>query len=641
MTDADDQWLDRLLDHLGVGACVIDHVAQRIVHANDACARLVGASSAASLVGQDVLALYTDPKERAEIATRLMANDEFRATGKARIHVRRIRQDTRELVDLTMRIAGRFDDAGRLTHLDCVLDDASDPRLTERAFRLSEERFRVLFDTNSAAMALADLGGRLTRVNQAFCRLTGRTEALLLGEDLLSLFAPEDRPERPAPRGARGGDSGTGFALGERRFARPDGQLTWGLVTGSWLADDGAPDGMVVVIQDITDRKRAEQDQQRIARLEALGLLAGGIAHDFNNVLAVVLASLSLVERQRDLDPLTRELVGNAAGASRRAADLARQLVTFSRGGTPSKRVGSVATVVKEAAAFCLRGSNVRVEVDIAPDLWCCEFDAGQASQVMNNLLINAVQAMPAGGVIHVDVRNVTVEAGAVSPAAPGRYVCVSVRDEGLGIEPGHLERVFDPYFTTKSKGSGLGLATAHSIVTKHGGYLLAESAPGRGSTFRMFLPATDAVDALRPDAPPAPPPRRGARVLVMDDDDDVRAVAVRLASALGLVADGVRDGARAIAAYEAAIAERRAYDVVILDLTVAGGMGGEETLARLRDIDPTVIAIVASGYSASAAMNEWRERGFKAVLEKPFDKESFKAVVHSVLAASSDETAR
>jgi PAS domain S-box-containing protein len=612
----DDGWVARALDRVGVGLFVVDHPTSRILQANDAWARMIGAGSASEAVGMSLLEVYSDPDERAEIQARLLANPKFRETGRARLQVRRVRKDTREAIDMSVSLAATFDANGAIARMECVVEEVDGARVDERAFRLSEERFRVLFDANQAGMALTDLEGHVTRANPAFCAFTGRTARELVGHDLYALM---DAPERPVPRAGS-----SGFALGERRFVRPEGGARWGLVTGSWLSDNGPPHTAVVVIQDVTDRKNMEQSLQRMAKLESLGLLAGGIAHDFNNVLAIVKASLAQASRHAELGTETRELLDDAGRAADRAADLARQLLTFAKGGTPSKRVASIAPPLRETADLCQRGSCARIDVAIDEDLARCEVDPGQINQVFQNLFVNAIQAMPDGGRVSVHARNADGPAGQSGP-----YVCVSVHDQGGGIAPENVDRIFDPYFTTKNTGNGLGLAIAHSIVARHGGLLTAENAKGRGSIFRVYLPATDKTADVAVSSPePALQPRPNTRVLVMDDEDVLRTLMIQILADSGINAEGARNGAEAIEAYRRALEADRPFDAVILDVTIRGGMGGEATFAHLREIDPGVRAIVISGYAASRVMSEWRSRGFAGAVDKPFRPDTLVAAV-------------
>ncbi|MBK6530501.1 MAG: PAS domain S-box protein [Deltaproteobacteria bacterium] len=626
-------WVERVIDRLGIGVFCVDNVQQRVTRANEAYARLFGFPSAAAASGTSVLEHYVDPKERLELATRLIASPTFRETGKARVEVRRLRIDNHEPVDLALTVAATFGNDGELLHMDCMAQGAGDRARVERAFRASEERFRTVFETNATGMALTDLDGNVVRANAAFTRFVGREGRELLGVDLFSMVYELDRPERPRPDAA----DASAFAATERRFVRPDGETVWGLVTWSWLSDEeGAPPhSAVVLVQDVTSRKRHEQEMLRIAKLESLGLLAGGIAHDFNNVLAVILASLSVVSRDVPAGSATSQLLETAEAATRRARDLARHLLTFARGGAPSRRVGSVAEIAREAAAFCTGAWPVAIDLTVSADAPLAEFDPVQISQVLHNLLINAVQAMPNGGRVQLGVERATLVPGSPVPLPPGDYVRVRVRDEGHGIAAEHVERIFDPYFSTRSSGTGLGLATVYSIVRRHGGHVGFESAPGRGATFDVYLPASRLpAPAVAPPSHPATV-RRSARVLVMDDEPALRDVVAIILRGSGLEVDLVADGAAAVASYREALAEGRRYAAVLLDLTVPGGMGGLEAIRELRAVDPEVRAIVASGYAADPVLSNAREHGFMGSVVKPFTAEELDEVVSQVLSGA------
>ncbi len=625
----EEAWLTDVLDRLDVAVFSVDHARQVVTRTNEAYARMLGFPSAAAASGVSVLSHYADPGERQEIATRLQASPEFRATGRARLAVQRRRIDTGEPVPMVLDTAATFDDAGRVARIDCVATAEPEQRV-ERAVRASEERFRTVFDTSTTAMALADLDGHLVRVNAAFARFTGRDEAALLGAELRALVHPDDDPPRLEPDGRGGGPV-------EWRFVRAGGEVASGLVTWSWLADARGerPHSAVVVVQDLTAHKRHEEEMLRIAKLESLGLLAGGIAHDFNNVLAVILASLTVIGREVAPGSTAAQLVETAEAATGRARELAAHLLTFARGGAPSLRVGSLEAVVREAAAFCAGAWPVAIDVDVAADAPRAEFDPVQMTQVLHNLLINAVQAMPGGGRIHVGVARAVLGDDAAVPLPAGAYVRVRVRDEGPGIPAEYGQRIFDPYVSTKPGGTGLGLATVHSIVRRHRGHVGFTSTPGHGATFDVYLPATELLPAVAPASPlPSSPPPGRARLLVMDDEPQVRQVLALILRGAGYAVDAVGDGADAVALYRAAIAEGRGYDAVLLDLTVPGGVGGLDAVRRLRDLDPAVRAIVASGYAADPVLSNASSHGFCGVVRKPFTAAELEGAVAAALAS-------
>jgi signal transduction histidine kinase/ActR/RegA family two-component response regulator len=378
---------------------------------------------------------------------------------------------------------------------------------------------------------------------------------------------------------------------------------------------------------EIAQRQQTEEVLLRARKLESIGVLAGGIAHDFNNFLTVVQGNIEVAKRQLTLTEPAQQFLDQAANACQRAKFLSSQLLTFAKGGAPVRRVVSIAQLVTEAVHLARTGSPVGIEVNIAEGLWSAQVDSGQIGQVLHNILINAREAMTGGGTIEVQARNVL----GLDAADP--RVRISVCDNGRGISEEVLRRIFDPYFTTKPGGNGLGLATAYAIVVKHGGHISVDSKPGVGSTFTIDLPAS--LETPLSQAPIAVAVEIGTeRLLVMDDDEALQILFKAVLGHLGYDVQTARDGAEAVALYKAAKAEGNGFDAVLLDLTVAGGMGGVEAAAMLKHFDPSARLIVSSGYSDAPVMSHFAEYGFDAVILKPWTVKEMSEVLRQVLVA-------
>jgi CheY-like chemotaxis protein len=347
-------------------------------------------------------------------------------------------------------------------------------------------------------------------------------------------------------------------------------------------------------------------------------VLAGGLAHDFNNLLTSIMGNINLARNFPSPQVKALERLNEAERAALRAQDLTQQLLTFSKGGAPVKSASSIGELVTETARFVTTGSHVRCEFNIPDDIWTCDVDAGQISRVVHNIVVNAEHAMPDGGTIRITCCNVVVGGGDSVPLASGDYVKISIADTGVGIQPEMIGRIFDPYFSTKQKGSGLGLAASYSIVKKHDGQISVHSVPGVGTTFDIYLPADRRAAA--PGRHDELQHSRGkGRVLVMDDEELVRGVAVEMIKQLGYDVDYASDGSEAVERYKAGMLGGSRYDVVIMDLSVPRGMGGKDAVEKLREIDPNVRAIVSSGYSNDPIMAEFGKYGFSGVVAKPY----------------------
>ena len=372
------------------------------------------------------------------------------------------------------------------------------------------------------------------------------------------------------------------------------------------------------LLQEVTERKRLEEELQKSQKLESIGILAGGIAHDFNNILTAILTYISLANMDASPGSKLSKRLSEAEKATLRAGDLTRQLLTFSKGGKPVMTSVVVNQLIRDSAEFVLRKSNVKSEYFIAEDLWPVEADEGQISQVINNMVINAGQAMPEGGLVEISASNMTVDEESGLPLKNGNYVNISIKDNGHGIPEEILPKIFDPYFTTKQIGSGLGLAVTYSIIKNHNGHIAVSSGAGSGTTFDIYLPASDTqclTDVSKDDEIET----GSGRILIMDDQEIIRDAAGEILKNLGYEVETCIDGAKAVELFRQAKESGCPFDAVIMDLTVPGGMGGREALLKLLEIDPDVRAIVSSGYSNDPVMSNFREYGFREVIVKPY----------------------
>ncbi len=394
--------------------------------------------------------------------------------------------------------------------------------------------------------------------------------------------------------------------------------------------------GSVVTFRDVSEKHKLEQELFKARKLESLAILAGGLAHDFNNILTAIIGNISLIKlrmQNANCPEKLMQLLIKAEQASMRAQGLTQQLLTFSKGGAPIKKAATIKELITSTVEFALRGSKIRYEIDLPDDLWPVEIDEGQISQVVNNLTINAMQAMPKGGNFYVKGENVRIGDQDIVSLAPGRYIKISFRDTGIGITPENLHRIFDPYFTTKKTGSGLGLASTYSIIKKHGGHILVESKPGQGTTFTFYLPASEKhVKRTTEENNIHAIPTVNARVLVMDDETEIRELIKDVLENMGMEVLTCADGKTAIEIYQKEMQSSTPIDLVILDLTVPGELGGKETLNELLKIDPKVKAIVSSGYSNDPIMSEYKKYGFKGVVSKPYQVNELIVTVQNVL---------
>jgi PAS domain S-box-containing protein len=505
--------------------------------------------------------------------------------------------------------------------------DITNRRRTEAALKESEERYRDLFENASDMLQSMTPDGRFLLVNKAWQDVLGYTDDDLANLNFFHILHPAQRKicrmhfEQILQDG-RAVTCQTVFMSKSGREVTVEGKVNCRFEKGRPLALRG-------VFRDITEKLRREEEQQRTQKLEAVGLLAGGIAHDFNNLLTGIIGNILLAKLKFPNEEVI-QLLQNTENASYRAQELTSQLLTFAKGGAPVKEPVSVLEIIKEVTAFSLSGSNTTWTLLADGEISPVEVDTSQFGQVIQNLVINSDQAMPDGGLITIRVADFLLDEKGGLPLPAGKYVKIHFQDQGIGIAREHLSRIFDPYFSTKKRGSGLGLATAYSVIRNHNGLLTVDSELGIGTAMTIYLPAS--ARELRQLKTVSSAPRHGmGKILVMDDDEIVRKVAVQMLFHLGYEVAEAPDGESALGLYQEALAQGRPFDGVILDLTVPGKMGGKETISRLLTVDPGVKAIVSSGYSNDPIMADYRKFGFAGVIPKPYSMEKLNETVHSL----------
>jgi PAS domain S-box-containing protein len=505
----------------------------------------------------------------------------------------------------------------------------------EYSLALEKEQLAVTLGAITDGVITTDTSGNIMLMNKVAENMTGWTLKESAGKplsDVFSVMHEKDREpcELPARKVIETGglvDCKDYIILTDRQ-----GKERIMAASGAPMRDkDNRIIGAVIVFQDMSVRKKMEEDILKAQKLESLGVLAGGIAHDFNNLLTAILGNVSLAKMLASPQDKIYERLTSAEKASLRARDLTQQLLTFSKGGAPVKKATSLQELIRDSVSFALSGSNVTCEYSIPDDVWVVEVDEGQISQVIQNLIINAEQSMPEGGRIRVSCMNLTVSQEDGLPLKEGMYVGISIQDEGEGIPKKYLQRIFDPYFTTKEKGRGLGLATVYSIIRNHNGYITLDSEIGVGTTFRIYLPASQTKIATQKIESREVKSTRG-KILLMDDEEVVRESMREILTFAGYEVEPAQDGTEAIDLYVKAKAADKPFDAVIMDLTIPGGMGGKEAIQRLTGIDPEIKAIVSSGYSNDPVMANFREYGFRGAVSKPYKVNEITDTLYAVL---------
>lgn len=500
--------------------------------------------------------------------------------------------------------------------IQVIIFDLTERKLIEENLRISEEKYRTLALNIPLGVFRTTPSGKILSANPAISEIFGfESPKEFIAADVKKLYSnPNDRTVLIQKLKKEGEIKDY-----EVLFKKKNGEKFWGSVNETAIMDESGRinfvDGIMV---DVTEKKMIEKEVLKKEKLDSLGLLAGGIAHDFNNILTAVIGNIGLVKIDKGTNKKMREKLERAENSVLRAKKLTHQLLTFSKGGEPVKKIFNLTDIIKNTIGFSVSGLKVKIVYNIDEDLWNVKVDEGQISQVIQNLVINAAQSMPEGGEIEIFAKNCKIS-DSLSIERSGDFVKISVADCGSGIPKDIIDKIFDPFFTTKQKGSGLGLSTAYSIINNHEGYIKVDSKPGIGSEFSIFIPAILDKKEDTGDYSIKDRDLKRKKILFMDDEDMITESMEELLKSRGYIVECCSNGKEAIKKYKRAMNEKKPFGVVILDLIIPGGMGGKDTLLKLKKIDPKVMAIASSGYSTDKIMSDFISFGFKHAIAKPY----------------------
>lgn len=545
-------------------------------------------------------------------------------------HTTRIRKDG-STIYVSIKYSLIQDALGNIVEISSIHRDITEGIQYEEALTKERELLMVTLNSLTEGVIATDSQDRIFLINEAASNLTGYSQAESINQPIDQiLYIIDDKTSEPLTRIT------SLSASPNQRMSQNLILVTRNLsevlvsIHSSPIKASTNIIGAVIVLQDISEKQKIEQELNKTDKLESLGILAGGIAHDFNNILAAILSNIQLAQMKYSRNEDIKKYLQDSIESTYRASELTRQLLTFSRGGAPVKKAASLAELIRDTAEFALRGSNVKAFCKIPESLWPVEVDTGQISQVIYNLVINAKQAMPRGGTVRISAENINNRA--VNRMSTGNYIKIAVKDQGVGIPKENLSKIFDPFFTTKKEGSGLGLSTSYSIIKRHDGYLEVESEMGLGTTFWIYLPALNQSVIVPEGKKEIAVTGDKLKILFMDDEEIILNSVTEMLELYGHETISAKDGARTIEMYRQALEEGAPFDVVIMDLTVPGGMGGQETVSHLRSINPNIKAIVSSGYANDPIISNFERFGFSGVVIKPYKIDELIGVLNKVI---------
>jgi len=596
------------------------------ISANSATFRLFGYDSWDKLKEVSIVGIYANKNDRVKFLDMLNKNQTVEG-----FDVELLRKDGTAFW-ASVSTTTVYDENKNPVFYDGIIRDISERKFAEQALKESEEKFRLISEQSLMAIAILQ-NGETKYFNQAFCQLTEYTQ------DEINKWKPNEYLKTVHPDNLRmvlkkGRELLTNPKVIASRFTfrgiSKNGKVKYVDNYSKKIRFEGQPSLLMSLI-DISEQKMMEDEIQKNQKLESTGLLAGGIAHDFNNRLSVILGNAQLARINIDNQDKIEKYLQNIESSAAKATSLTHQLLTFSKGGKPIKSLCSIQDIIREVINLSLSGSNITCNEHYGEKLWNVSVDKGQITQVFNNLLINAEQSMPEGGCIDIFAENYFYKKNETSFLEKGIYIKITIQDYGIGIPQDIISKIFDPYFSTKQKGSGLGLSVAYSIIENHNGYINAESELGIGTRFNIYLPATR--EELKGKVRMNKRYLSGSgKILVMDDEEFVLDMVCDLLQRTGFNTLKAKDGNEAIQYYSEAQKIKQPFNAVIMDLTIPGGMGGKETITELKKIDPQVKAIVSSGYSNDPIMSNYKDYGFSGVIAKPYKLNKLHEVLQQVI---------
>jgi len=500
----------------------------------------------------------------------------------------------------------------------------------EEALQESEAQKRAILDGITTNLAFVNENLEIQWVNKTSANSVNKSPEEMVGYKCHEFWADPEKPCDNCPTEKAFRTKKTEHSI----MHTTEGKI-WDEIGEPVFNENGELIGGLKIAQDITEKIKLENQIQQLKKMEAIGTLAGGIAHDFNNMLGVIFGNVSYLLNRFNENEELAEVLSDIQDGAKKSQNLTQQLLTFAKGGAPIKTATNINDLIKESAIFVTRGAKTKCNFNLSENLWIAEVDSGQMNQVTSNLVINANQAMPNGGIITVRSENTEIKAESNIPLPAGRYIKIIIEDQGVGISEKNLQNIFDPYFSTKQQGSGLGLATAYSIIKKHGGHISVESKIDEGTTFFIYLPVSD-KEILKIDEKEKSKHSGHGKILVMDDEGQILKMAGRILSDMGYEPHFAEDGEQTIKMYQTTLQSNQQFDLVILDLTIPGGMGGQETIKELLKIDPKVKAVVSSGYSNDPVMSNFKDYGFCGVIPKPYSQDEVAEVLHNIFGEKS-----